>query len=144
MFDDPKKELRRLEEALLEEEEEERREAEQTSEEGEGYLDQKVIDEALYGADQKWLDDLNQILEESEPEPEEEEEEEPRPVRRRKNPAVDYGKAVYEDEGELDEDQAVFDDEPKPKGIGCLLFVAILELLGILAIAGWWVKWLMG
>lgn len=140
MFDDPKKELQRLEEALLEEEEEERQEEQQTSEDD--YLDQKVIDEALYGADQKWLDDLNQILEESEPE--EEEKEEPRPVRRRKNPAVDYGKAVYEDEGELDEDQAVFDDEPKPKGIGCLLIVAILELLGILAIAGWWVKWLMG
>lgn len=132
MFDDPKRELERLEEALLEEEE-----AEAVPEKTGEYLDETVIDDALYGSDQKWLDELNQLLEEPEP-----------AVRNhannygRKNPAVDFSKAVYEDEGELDESQAVFDDTPKPKGIGCLLVLAIAEMLGILAIVGWWLNWL--
>lgn len=140
MFDDPKRELERLNEALQEEEEAEAlaQETEAAGEKGE-YLDESVIDEALYGSDQKWLDEIHELLEEPEP-----------AVRNhangygntRRNPAVDFSKAVYEDEGELDEEQAVLDDRPKPKGIGCLLVLAIAEMLGILAIVGWWLNWL--
>ncbi len=32
--------------------------------------------------------------------------------------------------------------EPKKKGIKGLVFLAILETLGILAIIGWWIQWL--
>ena len=120
MFDDPGQNLKWLEEELLAAEEAE------TPEEEEEYAE----DADTPDPDADWLEEVDALLA-----PE-------KPARRRKNPAVDYARTVYEDEEELDEDAAVFDDDPPPKGIGGLLFLAILEVLGILAVVGWWLKWL--
>ncbi len=70
---------------------------------------------------------------------EEEEEFSPR-IRRRQNPAMDVSRTVYGDEG-FDEDAAV-PPEPKKKGIGGLVLLAILETAAIVAIARWWLQWL--
>ncbi len=93
MFDDPRKELRRLENALQEEQ----------------------TDEL----------DLEALLEE-----------EPAPARR---PVRDFSRSVY-DEPE-DDDALVPDNDPKPKGIGALVVLALLELAGIVAIPAWWGTW---
>lgn len=53
----------------------------------------------------------------------------------------DYGRTVYEEE-EYDADAAIYVEEPKKKGIGGLLLLAILEVAAILAIVGWWLQWL--
>ncbi|HIR30618.1 MAG TPA: hypothetical protein IAB83_01215 [Candidatus Faecousia faecavium] len=155
MFDDPSRELRRLEEELLAEEEEEE-EFEQSEEDEYGeydeFFDEEDLNNALYGSDQGWVDNLDELLSE---EPE---------VR---NHANGYGtrmeaprkkasqaskkkekkakkRSVYEEEEyeQLDEDAAVFDDDYKEKGIGGLVFLAILEIIGILAVVRWWIQWL--
>ena len=158
MFDDPSRELRRLEEELLAEEEEEE-EFEPSEEEAYGeydeFFDEDDLNDALYGSDQGWVDNLDELLS-GEPE-----------VR---NHANGYGtrmqatqkkvsqaskkkekkakkakkKPVYEEEEyeELDEDAAVFDEEYEEKGIGGLVFLAILEIIGILAVVRWWIQWL--
>ena len=155
MFDDPSRELRRLEEELLAEEEEEE-EFEQSEEDEYGeydeFFDEEALNNALYGSDQGWVDNLDELLSE---EPE---------VR---NHANGYGtrmeaprkkasqaskkkekkakkRSVYEEEEyeQLDEDAAVFDDDYKEKGIGGLVFLAILEIIGILAVVRWWIQWL--
>lgn len=110
MFDNPKDELQRLEEALLEEEERELPPQE---------------DEL----------DLDAILAEFG-------DEEPPRQRKRRNPAADFHRTVYDDET-FNEDAAVPDNDPKPKGIGGLLVLAILELAGIVGVALWWAKWLL-
>lgn len=107
MFDNPKDDLQRLEEALREEEAQE--------------LDPEELD-------------LDAILEEFGGEE--------RPKRQRKNPAADFHRTVYEDET-FDEDAAVPDYDPKPKGIGGLLVLALLELAGIVTVAVLWAKWLL-
>ncbi len=72
---------------------------------------------------------------------EDEEEEDFSPkIRRRRNPAMDASRTVYGDEA-FDEDAAVF-PEPKKKGIGGLVLLAILETAAIVAIARWWMQWL--
>lgn len=53
---------------------------------------------------------------------------------------ADFGRMAYEDDPR--EANAVYDEGPHPKGAGSLVFLAILELLGIAAIIGWWIKWL--
>ncbi len=108
MFDNPKQELKWLEDELLAAEAE---------------------------MDAQWPED-------EEPEEEEVYEEPPR-RKKRKNPAADYGRTMFEDEGELDESAALLDDRRKAKGIGGLVFLAILETLGIVAVAIWWLKWLI-
>lgn len=139
MFDDPKRELQRLEEELLAEEAEENPDQEEEpapEDEFDPFFDDDALNDALYGSDQGWLEDVDALLQEPE-------------VRnhangygtRRSNPAVDFPKTVYADE-DLDESQAVFDDRPKPKGVGGLVFLAILEVIGILAVLLWWVQWL--
>ena len=119
MFDDPKKELRRMQDELLAAEMEE-------------WLEQTQSQDI-----NELLDDAKDFLEE-----------EP-PVRnfangygaQPRNYAVDFDRTVYDDE-EFDDDAAVFVEEPKKKGIGGLVFLAILELIGIVAIVVWWIKWL--
>ena len=122
MFDDPGQNLKWLEEELLAAEEAEAPE-EDPEEYGEDFY------EDTPDPDEDWLEEVDALLA-----PE-------KPARRRRNPAVDYTRTVYDDE-ELDEDAAVFDDDTPPKGIGGLLILAILEVLGILAVVGWWLKWL--
>lgn len=53
---------------------------------------------------------------------------------------ADFGRMSYEDDSY--EANAVYDEGPRPKGAAGLVFLAILELLGIAAIIGWWIKWL--
>ena len=128
MFDNPRRELEWLEEELLAAEEEEVPE-----EDDEEYYDEDFLSDGSHqDPEDDWLEDVEALLEPDEPE---------RRPRRRKNPAVDFPRAVYDDE-ELDESAAVFDNDPPPKGIGGLVFLAILEVLGILAVVGWWLKWL--
>jgi len=92
MFDDPGKELKRLEKALREEDP-----AEQTEE----------TDEL----------DLEALLEE-------------RPAAR------DFSRTMYDEP--MDENAMVPDNDPKPRGIGGLVALAVLA--GIAA-ALWWTKW---
>lgn len=128
MFDDPKKELRRLEQELLAAEYEEEPE-EQEEEFGSGFAFEE----------DDWLQEAKTLIGE----------EEEIPIRnhangygtRPRNYAVDFDRTVYDDE-EMDEDKAVFVDEPKPKGIGGLVLLALLEVLGIVAIVWWWIQWL--
>lgn len=128
MFDDPKKELRRMEQELL------AAEYEKDSEEM----------EPEFGAgfefeEEDWLREAKALIGE----------EEEIPIRnhangygtRPRNHAVDFERTVYDDE-EMDEKKAVFTDEPKPKGIGGLVLLALLEVLGIVAIVWWWIQWL--
>lgn len=56
------------------------------------------------------------------------------------NYAMDYGRTIYGDE-EFDEDAYV--PPQKKRGVKGLCFLAFLEILGILALIGWWVRWLI-
>lgn len=124
MFDDPKKELQWMEEELLAAEYDE---------------EEAAFDDELEYEDDDWLQEAKALLGD----------EEEIPIRnhangygtRPRNYAVDFGRTVYDDE-EQDEDKAVFVDPPERKSIGGLVLLALLELLGILAIVWWWVKWL--
>ena len=82
------------------------------------------------------------------------------------NPAVNFGRAFYQYEI-LDEEPAALltptgtaqriisqnqkkekhrrekQAKQKEKGIGGLIFLALLELLGIFMIIGWWILWLL-
>lgn len=119
IFDDPRRELRRLEEELL---------AEEREEEYEEFGDYGFEE---YDEDAELLAQAKALIGDEAP-----------PVRRR-NPAVDFNRTVYADE-EFDEDDAVLvKKRKKEKGIGGLLFLAILELMGILGIVGWWILWLL-
>ena len=99
MFDDPRKSLHRIEDALLDEE----------------------LEDILYGDD----------------EDDEDEYEQPR-IRRGKK--ADFHRAVYEDEDD-DEDRYML--LPKRRGCKGLIFLAVLELIAILAVLGWWLQWLI-
>ena len=96
----------------------------------------------------KWLEEA--LLEEEEqefPEAADEFEEEfapseASPRKRRQNSAVAHCRTFYDDEV-FDESAAVEDTEPRRKGIGGLLVLALLELAGIVAIAAWWAKCLL-
>ena len=48
-------------------------------------------------------------------------------------------RTVYPDE----DDEERYMLLPKRKGIKGLVFLAVLELIGILAIIGWWLQWLI-
>lgn len=128
MFDDPRKELNRLQAELLAQEEEEYPEENRVS----GDFDEE-------------LDDILALIRE-------EKEEYPRQEPIYRNYANNYGRRMpdvpTDEDGE--EDHALYADEYEPrkkkkkkeKGIRGLVFLAILETLGILAIAAWWVKFL--
>jgi len=156
MFDDPSRELRRLEEELLAEEEEEEFEQSEEDEYGEydEFFDEDDLNNALYGSDQGWVDNLDELLS-GEPEvrnhangygtrmkaPQKKVSQASKKKKKAKKvkKAPVYEEAEYE---ELDEDAAVFDEDYKDKGIGGLVFLAILEIIGILAVVLWWIQWL--
>ena len=122
LFDDPKKELRRLEEQLLAEEEDNREEDEL----------EELLEEYSEDAD------LEELFEESY----QEESDAYGPQYR--NFANDYGRAMTEAlwEEEQDSDRVVYSDDyeapkkKKKKGIGEVIFLVLLDfvLIGIL----WW------
>ncbi len=116
MFDDPKKALRQMEEALWEEE----------------------AQEELPEEEEDWLSDAKALLEERE------EPARPRETLKRnkgRNDAVDFHRTVYADE-EDKETKAVFVEKPKGKKSGMLSLVILLELAGIAGIVWWWFRWL--
>lgn len=123
MFDDPKKELRRMEQELLAAEYEEEPEPD--------FGDEFELEEG------DWLQEAKALIGD----------EEEIPIRNHangygtRNYAVDFDRTVYDDE-EMDEDKALFAEETKSKGIGGLVVLALLEVLGIVAIVLWWVQWL--
>ncbi len=136
MFDDPKKELQRLQDELLAAEEEEWDDLSDIQDLLDDYEEEDSVESLLqeFGADA---------------------EEEPR----YQNYANGYGRRparpVYEEEAvpELDDDAVLYREdartkkkakkEKKEKGIGCLVFLAVLETMGILAIAAWWAVMLL-
>ncbi len=130
MFDDPKKTLRRMEEELRAAEREDQEEQ-----------------EPPFGSEFEFTDD-EELIREAKALLREEDD---IPIRNHANgygarpmpgaQAPDYGRMVYDPE-EPDEDVAVFAQEPKPKGAGGLVILALLELIGILAVILWWLKWL--
>ena len=144
MFDDPKKELQRMQRELLAAEQETEEEVYTPFEDYTACGD--------YDEEEQLLKEAKMLIGDFDDEP---------PIRNHangygnrrtvsapqkappapKNPAVDFNRTVFSDE-EFDEKNAVLVEE-QPKGIGGLLLLAILEVLGILAIVGWWIQWLM-
>ena len=128
LFDDPKKELRRLEEQLLAEEE---------------AYQEETLEELL----EEYTEDseLEDLFEESyEPEPE-------AYAPQYKNFANDYGRAMTEAlwEEEQDADRVVYSDEyeapkkKKKKGIGEVIFLILLDIV-LIGILWWgWQRWMM-
>ena len=87
-----------------------------------------------------WLEEELWDEEAAEAEPEEEEEEEL--LRPRKRRGKRLRQAVYADEAPMDDRNAIFVEKKKRKGPAGLKFLAFLEILGILAVIWWWIKWL--
>ena len=125
MFDDPKNTLRRMEEEL--------RAAEYEEEEAEP-------DDGFGYADDSWLEEAKALIGEDEE----------IPIRnhangygaRPRNYAMYDNREVYDEE--LDDAAVLYAQEPrKKKGIGGLVLLALLEVLGILAVLWWWVRWLL-
>ena len=138
MFDNPRDDLHWLQEELLAEE--------QAEGYDEDYGDEEEDDPQYCPEDDPelaWLQQVHSLLGPEDPQPQ-------HPTRAarqtkaskaaRQAPPAHF--QSYDPGQEWDESAAVFDDEPPPKGIGGLLVLAILELLGILAVVGWWLKWL--
>ena len=131
MFDDPRKELRRLEEQLLAEED----------------PGPDVPEDTLWLDDE--LEEARRLLGDETPDDEEEEDEDPEPMVYR-NFANGYGRrqsAPVRNRDRFDRDLEEYSDqvhdEPREKGVRGLVILACLELLGILGILGWWMVWLM-
>ena len=64
------------------------------------------------------------------------------------NYAVDFSRTVYADETPVPQAKPTRAEKkskpaPKKKGIKGLVFLALLETFGILAIIGWWLRWLI-
>lgn len=145
MFDDPKKELNRLDAELRAEAYEDQLEALQNQE-------LPDLDELLgEDGDSDWISGLFQ-----------EDTDTPTPSghpRSTRNDAVDFHRTVYGDET-IREDQAVFvekkprkkantpvreepkEEKPKKESVGCLPFIIFLELLGIGGMLWWWFRWM--
>ena len=129
MFDDPREELRRLQAELLAAEEEE----EYVDEDLEGLDD--LLDD--YEEEEDYGEDIEEYFEEDY------EEEYTQPRYHRRNYGVDYADDLLELE---EDDTAVYRDEyramqkKRKKGVRRLLVIACLELIGILAILGWWLQ----
>lgn len=135
MFDDPKKELRRMEQALLETE----REAQLAEEEAE--LD-ALVEQYLHEDDEPEEDILSWAKRISQ-----EEDEEP-PIRNQANGYgmgevyPDHRRALYENEDAEDDRMVQKGKGKKEKGIGGLLLLFLVELLGIMLVILWWLRWL--
>lgn len=151
MFDDPRRKLKWMEQELLRAEEYDEVYDEFGVEFDTGY-DGSEDDDLLYRVDQ-----LTAEPEEFEEDFDEDFQEdlEAAPVRnfannygRQKTRAQEYSRTVFADE-EFDEDAAVVvqrrkkEKLPKNRRVKGLVFLACLELLGILAVMGWWLRWLI-
>ena len=92
----------------------------------------------------RWMEDelLDEELEDIlyGDEEDEEYEETYRQPRIRKGRQQDFHRAVYEDE---DDDEDRYMILPKKKGIKGLVFLAVLEIIAILAVLGWRLQWLI-
>ena len=108
MFDNPKKELERLEQQLLAAEADDEAEDAFCNEEYDEALD-LLLDEPSYEDDDRGFS--------------------------RRAAGFDIDDTPYE----MDSDRYV--PAPKKKGIGGLLFIAILELLAAAGLIGWWLGW---
>lgn len=119
MFDDPKRRLYELDQALREAEMEENMDIQQEEE-------------------SDWLQEAKDLLNESSTER--------LPIRNRANnygrkpESADFARAAYADE-ELRESDALYVEKPRRKGAGGLVFLAVLELVGIALVILWWLKW---
>ncbi len=129
MFDDPRKELRRMEAELMAAEEGEQPELD---------LDAILCDTE----DDAWLQEAKALIgEESAPQNEKR-----RSVR---NGAPDFHRMAYADEA-MNETTAYFVEKKSRKllakqekqSLGCLPLVAALEIIGILILSWWWYRWL--
>ena len=131
MFDDPRKELRRLEEQLLAEEDPEPQPPEEDF-----WLDDE-------------LEEARRLLGDETPDDEEEEDEDPEPMVYR-NFANGYGRrqsAPVRNRDRFDRDLEEYSDqvhdEPREKGVRGLVILACLELLGIAAVIVYWLLFLL-
>lgn len=120
MFDNPRSELDWLEDELLDEELEEILYG--SGEDDEEYDE---YDDGEYGNEEYDEDDAEAEYAQAKP----------RSRRREKK----RRRTVYPDE----DDEERYMLLPKRKGIKGLVFLAVLELIGILAIIGWWLQWLI-
>lgn len=116
MFDDPKKELKRLEKQLLEEEDA-------------SWLDHELSEaKAMLGDDRQQDLDVTRIYRDPVT----------LPVR---NYANGYGQSrdvEYDEYGDGDYTEAPPRTASRQKGVGGLILLALLELLGIVGIIGYW------
>ena len=88
------------------------------------------------GGNLYWLED--ELLEEELEEEETEEEEEVESPRRRRS-----RKARWEESSSMADREAIYIEKKKrEKGIRRLKFLAFLEILAILLVLWWWIKWL--
>ena len=131
MFDDPRKELRRLEEQLLAEED----------------PGPDVPEDALWLDDE--LEEARRLLGDEMPDDEEEEDEDPEPMVYR-NFANGYGRrqsVPVRNRDRFDRDLEEYSDqvhdEPREKGVRGLVILACLELLGIAAVIVYWLLFLL-
>ena len=147
MFDDPSRELRRLEEELLAEEEEEE-EFEPSEEEAYGeydeFFDEDDLNDALYGSDQGWVDNLDELLS-GEPEvrnhangygtrKQAPQKKVSQASKKKEKKAKKVKKTPVKDEeeyAEMNEAAAVLDDAYKEKGHGGRGFWTSLDIVGI-------------
>ena len=131
MFDDPRGKLYWMEEELLSEEEDGESEYDEIFEDfGEEFSDADP--------DGQFLRELNDLLGEEDEE-----------ILRPRGRAMEYQRTVFADET-FDESTAVLVEKrrtkqriPKNKRIRGLVILACLEIFGILAVIGWWLRWLI-
>ena len=97
---------------------------------GKGGIGMSVFDDP--GNDLQWLEDELLEAELAELLDEEEIEEEPRPRRTFRT----------EPETMADREALFVERKKKKKGLGKFKFLAFLEILAILAVIWWWIKWL--
>lgn len=139
MFDDPKKELNRLDAELRAEAYEDQLEALQNQEIPD-------LDDLFEYDDSDWSSGLSQ------------EDGGTSPISGRpqgvSNRAVDYNRTVFSDEA-MDENSAVFvekksrkkaneagKEQKKKESVGCLPFIILMELIGIAGMLWWWYRWM--
>ena len=96
----------------------------------------------MFDDPRKKLEWLNQELLDEEEEYEYWEEEEEDELGPGYNYAVDFGRTVFADEEEPDGGM-VHEDTPKNKNNRDLRYLLFLEMIGILAVIGWWLRWLI-
>ena len=89
----------------------------------------------------RWLEQelLEEEFDETDYEKEESEDEDFQPLIRKRNQHI--SQAIYADEEDFRNREVLFVEKKKKSNRG-LKFLAFLELIGILSIVWWWIKWL--